>query len=104
MAEEETGEGTKLPEDVRIDSLEERLRNAQATEAVRTGSSTSAPDANERLGQRVFSLLIGGLLGGTVIGWVLDRLFDTGHLLLIVGLVLGIAGGFWSIIKLVSKK
>lgn len=101
---DEPDEGAPLPEDARIESLDERLRRAQATEATRTGTTQSAPDANERLGQRVFSLLIGGLLGGTVIGWVLDRLFGTGNVLLIVGLVLGIAGGFWSIVKLVSRK
>lgn len=93
-----------LPEDARLDSLEERLERAQKREAERTGSTVKARDDNERLGYRVFSLLIGGLLGGTLIGWVLDRIFDTGGLLLIVGLVLGIVGGFWSIFKLVSSK
>ncbi len=101
---DEFDEGAKLPEDARIESLDERLRRAQEREAARTGTSHEAPDANERLGQRVFSLLVGGLLGGTVIGWVLDRLFDTGNVLLIVGLVLGILGGFYSIVKLVGRK
>ncbi|MBB3764072.1 AtpZ/AtpI family protein [Sphingomicrobium lutaoense] len=93
----------KTPEDERIDSLEERLRSAQAREMERTGSKQPKPDENERLGNRVFSLLIGGLIGGTVIGYAADRIFGTGNLLLVVGMVLGILGGFYSIIRVASK-
>jgi ATP synthase protein I len=103
MAEEEPGQDPKLPPDARLDRLEQRLEQAQREEAVRTGKGERA-DANEQLGNRVLSYLIGGLFGGALIGWLLDGLFDTGHLLLIVGLVLGTVGGFWSIIKLSMAK
>ena len=92
----------KTPEDARIDSLEERLRNAQAKEAQRTGAMTPNADENERLGNKVLSLLIGGLAGGALIGWVLDRLFGTGNLLLVLMMVLGVVGGFWSIFKIAN--
>ena len=101
--EDETGQDPKSPEDERLDSLEQRLQRAQAKEAERTGQAPKA-DANEQLGQRVLSYLLGGLFGGTLIGWVLDKAFDTGHLLLIVGLVLGTVGGFWSIIKIANRR
>ena len=103
MAEDEPGQDPKLPADARLDRLEERLERAQREEAIRTGQAPAA-DANEQLGNRVLSYLIGGLLGGALIGWLLDGLFDTGHLLLVVGLVLGTVGGFWSIIKLSMAK
>jgi ATP synthase protein I len=103
MVEDEPGQVPKLAEDVRLDSLERRLEQAQATEATRTGRAPAA-DANEQLGNRVLSTLIGGLVGGALIGWVLDKLFHTGHVLLIVFLVLGTVGGFWSIFKLASQK
>ena len=103
MAEEETGQDPKLPPDARLDSLEERLERAQREEAVRTGKAPSA-DANEQLGQRVLSYLIGGLLGGTLIGWLLDRLLGTWPMLFITLMVLGTAGGFWSIIKMSMQK
>ena len=103
MVEDEPGQVPKSPEDARLDSLEQRLERAHATEAARIGRAPVA-DANEQLGNRVLSLLIGGLVGGTLVGWVLDRLFDTGHVLLIVFMVLGTAGGFWSIFKLASQK
>jgi ATP synthase protein I len=103
MAEEEPGQDPKLPPDARLDRLEQRLERAHREEALRTGEGTKA-DANEQLGNRVLSYLIGGLLGGALIGWLLDGLFDTGHLLLVIGLVLGTVGGFWSIIKMSMAK
>ena len=103
MMEDETGQEPKSPEDARLDSLEERLQRAQAKEAERTGQARGT-DANEQLGQRVLSYLLGGLLGGALIGWVLDKAFGTGGLLLVIGLVLGTAGGFWSIIKLANRR
>lgn len=103
MMEEEPGQVPKLAEDARLDSLEQRLRRAETDEAKRTGRAPAA-DANEQLGSRVLSLLLGGLLGGALIGWLLDRWFHTGHMLLVVGLVLGTVGGFWSIIKVASRR
>ena len=80
------------------------VARTQSKEAVRTGKTAPKADANEQLGNRVLSTLIGGLVGGALIGWVLDKLFHTGHVLLIVFLVLGTVGGFWSIIKLSSRR
>ncbi len=99
MVEDEPGQVRKLPEDARLESLERRLERAQTSEALRTGQAPVA-DANEQLGNRVLSTLIAGVAGGALIGWVLDRLLHTGHVLLIVFLVLGTVGGIWSIIKL----
>lgn len=102
MAEEEPGQD-RLPPDARLDRLDERLGNAQRKEAIRTGSAPKV-DANEQLGQRVLATLIGGLVGGTLIGWVLDRMLGTWPVLFITLMVLGIASGFWSIIKMSNAK
>ena len=99
MAEEGEQQDERLPPDARLDRLEQRLAEAQKKEAVRTGKGP-APDANEQMGQRVLALLIGGLLGGTLIGWLLDELLGTWPMLFITLMVLGTASGFWSIIKL----
>jgi ATP synthase protein I len=79
------------------------LKRAQSKEAERTGQAPPA-DANEQLGQRVLSTLLGGLFGGTLIGWLLDRWLGTGPWLLIILMVLGTVGGFWSIFKLTSRR
>jgi ATP synthase protein I len=103
MMEDEPGQDPKSPQDRRLDSLEERLQRAQSREAERTGGARKV-DANEQLGQRVLSTLIGGLAGGALIGWLLDKWLGTGHLLLVVMMVLGTIGGFWSIIKMSSRR
>jgi len=104
MAEKVPGQDPKLPEDARLDTLDERIRQAQAEEAVRTGQARKGADRNEQLGNRVLSYLIGGLAGGALIGWVLDRLFGTSPLLLISLLILGTVGGFWNIIKISTQR
>jgi len=103
MMDDKPGQDVESPQDARLDSLEGRLRRAQAREAERTGQAP-VTDANEQLGQRVLSTLLGGLFGGAVIGWLLDGLLGTGHLLLVVMMVLGTVGGFWSIIKMSSRR
>nr|WP_314445232.1 AtpZ/AtpI family protein [uncultured Sphingomonas sp.] len=99
MVEDGPGQDDRLPADARLDRLEERLAEAQRKEALRTGKGP-ASDANEQMGQKVLSLLIGGLLGGTIVGWALDQLFGTWPMLFITLMVLGTASGFWSIIKM----
>ena len=104
MAENGPVQDPRLPEDARLDSLDARIRQAQADEAMRTGGAREAADKNEQLGHPVLSYLIGGLAGGALIGWVLDRLFGTSPLLLISLLILGTVGGFWNIIKLANQR
>ena len=61
----------------------------------------------ERVGvvtDRVLSTLIGGIAGGALIGWLLDKWLGTGHLLLVVMMVLGTVAGFWSIIKMSTRR
>jgi len=103
MAEDEIAQDPKLPPDARLDSLEQRLERAQHQEAIRSGKAPVA-DASEQMGQKVLSLLLGGILGGTLIGWVLDKWLGTTPKLLITLMVLGTVGGFWSIIKMANRK
>jgi ATP synthase protein I len=104
VAENGPGQDPRLPEDARLDSLDERIRQAQADEAMRTGGARKTADKNQQLGNRVLSYLIGGFAGGALIGWVLDRLFGTSPLLLITLMLLGAVGGFWNIIKLANQR
>jgi ATP synthase protein I len=94
-----------LAEDTRIRSLEERLKHVEAAEQVRTGTSKPA-EASEsyRLGNRVLAELIGGLAGGALIGWVLDRFIGTSPLLLLVFLFLGILAAFRNIWRISTKR
>ncbi|CAA9502535.1 MAG: hypothetical protein AVDCRST_MAG91-1117 [uncultured Sphingomonadaceae bacterium] len=100
MPNEEPGPS---PEDARMASLEERLRAAQREEAIRTGGARK-PDASYQAGNRVLADLLGGLLGGAAVGWVLDRIFGTSPGFLVGLVILGIVAGFWNIIKRSSRR
>ena len=104
MAENEPGLDP-LAEDARINSLDERLRKAKTSEAIRTGEAREN-EASEsyNLGNRVLAELIGGMVGGALIGWVLDRLLGTSPWLLLVLLFLGIGSAFRNIIRLSTKR
>ncbi len=47
----------------------------------------------------LFAAVVSGLLAG----WLLDRWFKTSPWLLIVGLILGVAAGFYEFFKITSK-
>ncbi len=103
MAEDGSGQDPR-PQDVRLTSLEERLRSAERSEAERVGGARGHTDENYRLGSRVLSYLIGGPLGGALIGWVLDRLLGTFPWIMLIMLFLGMAAGFRSIVKLSTRR
>lgn len=102
MAVDEPG-SDPLGDEARLRSLDERIATAQRAETQRHGAGRT--DANESydLGNRVLALLLGGMIGGAVIGFVLDRLFGTSPWFLLGLLFLGIAGAFRNIIQL-SKR
>jgi ATP synthase protein I len=104
MAKTEPGQDP-IAEDARINSLEERLKRAEAVEKVRTHvAQTGSSDESYRLGNRVLGELIGGLAGGALIGWVLDRFIGTSPWLLLVFLFLGIIVAFRNIIRISTKR
>ncbi|MFZ5747566.1 MAG: AtpZ/AtpI family protein [Pseudomonadota bacterium] len=104
MAENEPGLDP-LPEDARLRTLDERLRQATEEEATRTqGRRGKKGDADYRLGNRVLAELIGGMIGGAVIGWVLDRWFGTSPWLLLALLSLGIVSAFRNIIRISRQR
>ena len=104
MAEEEPGPDP-LADDARLRSLDERLKQAQVGEANRTGSArVQKGDDGSRLGNRVLAELIGGMAGGALIGWVLDRFLGTSPWLLLALLFLGIIAAFRNIIRISNQR
>jgi len=103
MAETEPVEDP-VGEDARITSLQQRLERAEHDEKVRIGSTKQEPDDGSRLGNRVLAELIGGLVGGALIGWVLDRWIGTSPWLLLVFLFMGIIVAFRNIIRISTER
>ena len=90
-------------EDSRLTSLEERLDRAEAVEAQRTAVAASPEtDANYRLGNRVLAELLGGIGGGALVGWVIDRFAGTAPWGLLIVLFLGIVVAFRNIFRIAN--
>lgn len=103
MAESEPGQDP-IEEDARLQSLDKRLKQAHHNEAVRKGVAQQGQDENYRLGNRVLAELIGGMVGGALIGWVIDRLAGTSPWGLLVMLGLGIIVAFRNIIRISNQR
>ncbi len=91
-----------IAEDARIDALDDRLRAASEREEKRNQPRVKGADANYRSGNRVLADLLGGIFGGSVIGWAVDALFGTLPWGLLVGLFLGIGVAFRKLMKSAS--
>ena len=103
MVEKEPGPDS-LGNDARLTSLDERLKAAQADEASRTKASAVESDGGYRLGNRVLAELTGGMGGGALIGWVIDRFAGTQPWGLLVMLALGTIAAFRNIIRISTKR
>lgn len=108
MASNEPGQdpiGDSTPHgDVRLSSLDARLRAAADAGQARTGTAPRGPDKGYRQGSRVLAELVAGPVGGALIGWVLDRLFGTSPWLLLVMLFLGIGAAFRNIYRISRQR
>jgi ATP synthase protein I len=93
-----------IGEDARIDALEQRLKAANEREEQRVRPQVQGADANYRLGNRVLAELLGGLLGGAVIGWVIDYFAGTTPWGLLVMLFFGIVVAFRNIIRISNRR
>ncbi len=103
MAEKEPGPDASA-EDARLAALDARLERAKAEDAAIRVGTQAGGDANYRLGNRVLAELIGGMVGGSLIGFTLDRLLGTSPWLLLVLLSLGIVSAFRNIIRISNQR
>ena len=95
-------EFAKVDGDQRISSLDERLDRLEASEAARTGRDRPGADPNTRMGNRVIADLIGGVAGGMLVGWLIDRIFGTTPWGFMIFLFLGIVVAFRNIFRLAN--
>jgi ATP synthase protein I len=102
MAEDDPRQDPKLPQDARLDSLDGRLRDAQAAEAARTGVKPRSPQTGQRQGMRILSVMFSYPLGSALIGWVIDRMAGTQGIWVAM-LFLGFGAAMWEVWK-ISKQ
>lgn len=102
MNDEKSEEGL-IGEDARIDALEQRLKAAREREEQRNVPVKTESDANYRIGNRVLGELVGGLVGGAFLGWVIDQVAGTRPWGLLVMLFMGVIVAFRNIIRIASR-
>ena len=92
-----------IGEDARIDALDQRLKAAREREEERSKPQVQGADANYRMGNRVLADLLGGIGGGALIGWVIDRFAGTAPWGLLVMMFLGIIVAFRNIFRMAKR-
>ena len=107
MAMSDPGEVPGGGEDPRLASLEDRLKAAHHTEKQRTapvGANAAFTGKGASQGNRVLSTLIGAPLGAMLIGWLIDRWFETGPAAMLIMLFLGIISAFVQIWRISQER
>lgn len=85
------------PDDRRLAEIEERLRKARAKrDEVR---QVEAPNSKLGIAFRLVTELMAAVIVGGAMGWGLDRLLGTGPFLLIVMFLVGVAAGFFTVVR-----
>jgi ATP synthase protein I len=103
MAENGPQEDPELPRDARLDSLDERLRQARQAEAKRAGQVERKPQTGQAQGMRILSVLVSYPLGSALIGYVVDRLAGT-HGIWVAMLFVGFGVAMWEVWKISNQK
>ena len=98
MAVDDPSQDPELPQDARLESLEERLKHAQQQDELR--NRKAEPDPNYRIGQLVLGHLVGAPLGGGLLGWGLDSLLGTMPMFLLLLMFFGFGVGVRNVIRI----
>ncbi len=79
MAADEPDGDIGTPEDARLTSLNERMKQVQLEEAAKQAriDARRSQQLVRSVGMRILSVLIGYPLGGALIGWAVDQWLDT---------------------------
>ncbi|MCA1662590.1 MAG: AtpZ/AtpI family protein [Novosphingobium sp.] len=88
-----------LQEDPALDSLEDRIAAARAAEDKRLGLDRAQAFDGRSRAMHIASTMVGYPLGGIVIGWVLDGIFDTRPWIMIGLMFLAFFGACLQIVR-----
>ena len=92
-----------LDRDVRLQSLDARLKAATDTGGARDGAA-GKPQKGYTQGSRVLTELVAGPAGGALVGWLIDRWFNTSPWGLLVLLFLGFAVAMRNIYRISQQR
>ncbi len=86
-----------------LDSLDTRLAEARREFNAEHAPAPATQAQSMNDGARAGIELVGGLIGGGILGFALDKLFDTSPFLFILFLFLGVMTGFYNIYKITQN-
>jgi ATP synthase protein I len=95
---------SNMREDPAIDSLEDRIAAVRAAEDARLAKDNPPAASSGARATQVISTMVGYPLGGIVVGFALDSLFDTKPWIMIVLMFLAFAGGCLHAMRLVKNR
>jgi F0F1-type ATP synthase assembly protein I len=81
----------------KINSLDNEINNFKNKN--KKNKSASKTPNNSHYVTQISVDLLSGIIVGSIIGYELDKFFNTKPLCFIVFMILGIAGGFWNMLK-----
>ena len=93
-------ENAPVGQDPQIDSLEQRIGAARRAEDQRLAQEHAPMRDGRSAGIQIASTMLGYPLGGIVIGWVLDKVFDTLPWITIGLMFLAFAGACMHVVRL----
>ena len=108
MKEVDHGKGEDRDLHERLEKLSGAIekKRLESAETVKRDAEQSAigGETGKAMGQgfRMLAELVSGVLVGAIIGWQLDQWSGMSPLFLIVFLILGVAAGFWNMMKSAS--
>ena len=103
MAEDEPWQDPKSPQDARLASLDERLRQAQADEAARAGPTSGAGRKGHDQGMRILSVLVMYPVGSALIGYAIDSFAGT-KAIWVAMLFVGFGLAMWEVWKISQQR
>lgn len=92
-------ENAPVGEDPKLDALDDRIAAARKAEDKRLGRTDSPMGDGRSRAMQIASTMVGYPLGGIIIGWVLDGLFDTRPWIMIGLMFLAFAGACMQVVR-----
>jgi len=84
-------------------SFEERLARARSEREGKAGRPASAPASGLSLAFRLSVELVSGIAAGAILGWLLDAVFSTAPVMMVVLLFLGAAAGVRNAVRVTLR-
>jgi ATP synthase protein I len=92
---------SKRAQNDKLSEIDARLKRLKGDQSKRSGSLGRAPSSGYGMAFTLTVDLVGGLFGGALVGWLVDRWAGSAPLGLITFFILGALAGMWNVYRTV---